>query len=265
MGNSDSDDNVVWWVLLIVGVVGGAIWFYFNKSFWPTLVSPVLRCIIAPFVGVALAVIAVVAYFGYQLIYVVLPTIALQIIWKFLVWLTSPRLMISILLIFLLGGASALLFKWILLPLNPLWSTTSGIAAGVVGGFVMMRLTRIASCTSWIVKAIITFPVAALLSYWITLKLMASIEIGWIGLGSIVLLILLGRILWEEDKVEKVVRDGRARETHGLKASELSENMREQVLVSVREQLGDAQYNRLIDSIGRDGVIDLVLKQMSKK
>jgi hypothetical protein len=48
-------------------------------------------------------------------------------------------------------------------------------------------------------------------------------------------------------------------------ATDLSPEIRQGILNQVKSQLGFEEYNRLVNTLGEDGVIDLVLTQMYSK
>lgn len=48
-----------------------------------------------------------------------------------------------------------------------------------------------------------------------------------------------------------------------LKAADLTYDMKQNVLSQIRDQTGEAEYDRLVDSLGEDGLIDLVLEKMN--
>lgn len=48
-----------------------------------------------------------------------------------------------------------------------------------------------------------------------------------------------------------------------LKASDLTYDMKQNVLSQIRSQTGDGEYDRLVRALGEDGLIDLVLEKMN--
>ncbi|MEK9136085.1 MAG: hypothetical protein AAB393_03095 [Bacteroidota bacterium] len=48
-----------------------------------------------------------------------------------------------------------------------------------------------------------------------------------------------------------------------LKASELPDYAKEHLLSQIQDHIGSVEYDRMVDAIGRDGVVDLFLEVMS--
>jgi len=251
MSNSDSDNSGVWWIAIISVIMG--IIFFFDKSFWPGLESPVLRCLLAPIAGVVLM-------FFYSGVWV---SWLLQIIWNFIRWLTSPAVVLLMCILLLASGGLALVFRWASPPLMPFWAISGGAAAGTLGGFIMLHVASVVPHNPWHVKATMAFPVAAGLSYWATNKLLAAVEPALYWIAIVLAAILLGRILWVKESIESQTHATHVKQSSSLRAADLPNNVREQLLEKIRDQLGTAQFNQLIKAMGEDGVIDLVVKQMS--
>ena len=50
-----------------------------------------------------------------------------------------------------------------------------------------------------------------------------------------------------------------------IKASDLNGEMKQQLLQTLRQKIGDYEYNKIRDSFGEDGIIELLWKQTIKK
>jgi hypothetical protein len=252
MSDKDSDNSYIWWIVglsLLLGVI-----FYFSKdSIWPQLHQPVLRCLVAPAAGVVLLM-------GYFLLYIVLPNAAAGIIGKLFLWLTTPRFVFPISLLIALGTAICLVFGWIDVPVASYWAMITAIATGTVIGFIVVRLVRIFKSDSWILETAISLPVSIGLTYWIVITLQPKLNIWWIITAILIMLAFLIRYLYDlhQEKNEVVSNFQKPN------ASNLPQDVKDQILRQVRDQVGATQYNQLISSIGEDEILSQVLANMRK-
>ena len=254
MSDNDSNSGVALWVILLM-TIGLGLVFYFDHSMWPTLESPVLRCLIAPIVGALLMSF----YSGLWVDWFATPVM------KFIHALTTPGIILPVAALLLAGGGLALLAGWAPRPWSSGWAVTGGVTVGTLGGFIILLLASAVPHNPWHVRAVISLPVAGGLAYWMTNSLMQATEF-WPDFWSIVFAVsLLARMIWQQEQVPPSrIEPVHVQPSYPLRAAGLPENVRKQLLQQIREQIGASQYNSLVAKLGEDGMIDMVLAQMKK-
>jgi hypothetical protein len=254
MSDDDSDNRIIAIVVIVVLDIIAGIVFLANKTLWPELQNPALRCLVAPVIGIA-------AFAFYYLVYVGLPQAALMILWKVFLWLTTPRFVLAICGLIVIGTGVALLFKWIAAPVALYWTIIAGAAVGTAGGFIAARLSRLLKSDSWIVQTVIALPVAIGLTYLAFNLLYPGFELALMILPIPILLVFLIRFLVDEHQNRKKA----AEKYEPINPSSLSRELKDLVLKQVKDQLGSTKYNQLVSAVGEDALITQVLANMQKK
>lgn len=254
MSDNDSNNGIAAWVILLM-TIGLGLLFYFDHSMWPELESPVLRCLVAPIAGLFLLIFSS----GVWVEWFVTPVL------KFIHSITAPGIILPVATLLLAGGGLALLLGWAPRPWLPGWAITGGVVVGTLGGFIILLVASTVPHNPWHVRAAISLPVTGGLAYWTTNSLMQAAEF-WRYIWAIIFSVaLLARMIWQQEQAPPGrTEPARIQPSNSLRATDLPENVREQLLQQIRDQIGVSQYNNLVANMGEDGMIDMVLTQMKK-
>jgi hypothetical protein len=250
--SEDRSDGSGIWGIIIISIIGGIV-FFFNKSWWPEL-HPILRCLIAPVAGVVIII-------GYYLLFVVLPNASLVILWEIIRWFTKPSTVVGFSFLGLSAIGVSLLFKWISIPIDPYWASLAGIAIGSICGFIIVQIIKSFQSDSWLLQSAIGIPISSGLAYWFASTLTKNLEPIWIIVTIILVVILMIRFVYEGQNSH----EDAASHTAHYDSSDLPQDVKQQILANIREQIGDDQYERLVSSIGEDGIINLMLENAKKR
>lgn len=254
--SGDDADSTVLWVAAAIGL-GVGIVFFFSKSVWPELDQPVLRCLVAPFAGIAF----LIAAYLYSVFYSVASEIVTLILSKLFLLLTAPALVFVTSLVISLGIALFLSLGWIVPPVMSWWASINAVALGTVGGFMTVGLVRVFRSGSQGLQIAISSLVAIGLTYWMITKLQPGLAMSWIITTIVIVIIFLGRLWYDmNQRAEEVANTTSPRKD----TSYAPEEIRGRLLMQIRDQIGVDQYDRWVSTIGEDEIINRVLASMQK-
>ena len=248
MSDKDSGNSGSLWDVFVAWLWCSGLASSIIQSIWPKM-DTVLLCILAPIGGLILG-----------LLWVWLWSVGETVIKRVYLLVTAPPLAFLGALLISIGTGAFLLFGWADVPVAPGWTMIDAAAIGILSGFIVMGLVRTFKSDSWILQAAIAGPVAIGLAYLVAISLHPGLGISWLIWTLLIMLPFLFRLVYEQREISKREAYKATYQWYPpIGGSYLPQSAKQRLLQQIRDQIGAAQYDQLVNVIGEDEILRQVL------